>query len=64
MPTVKIINDTSVPLHICLSQVSPLHYANSVPPKGGSATMRVGRVWFTIQARIDRGDNGYDKFQT
>lgn len=26
--------------------------------------MHTGRVWFTIQARIDRGDNGYDKFQT
>ncbi|TKY90057.1 hypothetical protein EX895_000055 [Sporisorium graminicola] len=64
MPKVTIINDTQVPLNICLKQVSPLHYANSVPPNGGRATMHTGRVWFTIQARIDRGDNGYDKFQT
>lgn len=26
--------------------------------------MHTGKVWFTIQARIDRGDNSYDKFQT
>ncbi|GAC73264.1 hypothetical protein PANT_9c00027 [Moesziomyces antarcticus T-34] len=64
MPNVTIINDTQVPLNICLKQVSPLHYANSVQPNGGRATMHTGRVWFTIQARIDRGDNGYDKFQT
>ncbi|SAM73115.1 uncharacterized protein UBRO_00072 [Ustilago bromivora] len=64
MPNVIIINDTQVPLHICLKQVSPLHYANSVPPDGGRATMHTGKVWFTIQARIDRGDNSYDKFQT
>ncbi|GAC96595.1 hypothetical protein PHSY_004177 [Pseudozyma hubeiensis SY62] len=64
MPKVVIINDTQVPLNICLKQVSPLHYANKVPPNGGRATMHTGRVWFTIQARIDRGDNGYDKFQT
>ncbi|SPC65026.1 uncharacterized protein UHOD_00072 [Ustilago sp. UG-2017b] len=64
MPNVTIINDTQVPLHICLKQVSPLHYANSVPPDGGRATMHTGKVWFTIQARIDRGDNSYDKFQT
>ena len=64
MPNVTFINDTQVPLHICLKQVSPLHYANSVPPNGGQATVHTGRVWFTIQARIDRGDNGYDRFQT
>lgn len=64
MPRVTIINDTQVPLNICLKQVSPLHYANSVPPNGGRATMHTGKVWFTIQARIDRGNNGYDKFQT
>lgn len=64
MPNVTFINDTQVPLHICLKQVSPLHYANSVPPNGGQATMHAGRVWFTVQARIDRGDNSYDKFQT
>ncbi|EST09677.1 hypothetical protein PSEUBRA_000050 [Kalmanozyma brasiliensis GHG001] len=64
MPNVTFINDTQVPLHICLKQVSPLHYANAVPPNGGTATMHTGRVWFTIQARIDRGDNSYDKFQT
>ncbi|SNX81340.1 uncharacterized protein MEPE_00045 [Melanopsichium pennsylvanicum] len=64
MPNVTFINDTEVPLNICLKQVSPLHYANSVPPNGGRAVMHTGRVWFTIQARIDRGDNGYDKFQT
>ncbi|KAN0060423.1 hypothetical protein ACQY0O_007753 [Thecaphora frezii] len=63
MPSVTIINATSVPLHICLKHVSPLHYTNSVPPNGGQTTFRCGRVWFTIQARIDRGDNGYDKFQ-
>lgn len=64
MPQVTFINDTQVPLHICLKQVSPLHYANSVPPQGGRATLHTGKVWFTIQARIDRGDNTYDKFQT
>lgn len=64
MPQVTFINDTQVPLHICLKQVSPLHYANSVPPQGGTAILHTGKVWFTIQARIDRGDNTYDKFQT
>ncbi len=64
MPNVTFINDTQVPLHICLKQVSPLHYANSVAPNGGQATLHTGRVWFTIQARIDRGDNSYDRFQT
>lgn len=64
MPNVTFINDTQVPLHICLKQVSPLHYANSVPANGGKATVHTGKVWFTIQARIDRGDNSYDRFQT
>ncbi|EPQ32057.1 uncharacterized protein PFL1_00255 [Pseudozyma flocculosa PF-1] len=63
MPTVRFINDTQVPLHVCLKQVSPLHYSNSLQP-GGKVKMRCGSVWFTVQARIDRGDNGYDRFQT
>ncbi|PWN51262.1 hypothetical protein IE53DRAFT_386379 [Violaceomyces palustris] len=62
MPTVKIVNKTNVPLHVALKHISPIYYANSVQPDD-AATFKVGRVWFTIQARIDRGDNGYDKFQ-
>ena len=64
MPTVTFVNETQVPLNICLKQVSPLHYANKVQPGGGRAAMHTGKVWFTVQVRVDRGDNGYDKFQT
>lgn len=64
MPTVRIYNDTQVPLHITLKQLSPLHYQNSVPPNGGLATLRAGAVWFTIEARIDRGDNAYNRWNT
>ncbi len=55
MPTITLVNDTSVPLHISLKQVSPLYYENNVPPSGGKAVFKnVGPVWFTIEARIAR----------
>lgn len=44
-----------VPLHVALKHISPLHYV-TVEPNGGSQTItKVGHVWFTIEARIDRG---------
>lgn len=72
MPTVTLINDTLLPLHISLKQVSPLYYANNVPPSGGKAVFKPGSVWFTIEARIaritkegnDRAENEYTRWDT
>ncbi|PWN44188.1 hypothetical protein IE81DRAFT_37343 [Ceraceosorus guamensis] len=66
MPHVQVINETQLPLHISLRQISPLHYQNNVLP-GNKADFHCGRVWFTIEARIDRGgdnDGSYSKFET
>lgn len=54
MPTVTIVNDTNVPLHISLRHISPIHFQNNVAP-GKAAVLKCGRVFFTIQARIARG---------
>ncbi|KAE8210564.1 hypothetical protein CF327_g5573 [Tilletia walkeri] len=63
MPTIKIINATQVPLHIALTQVGPLHWQNDVEPQG-TAVLKPGPVFFTIEARIARGaDNEYDRLQ-
>ncbi|KAK0535114.1 hypothetical protein OC842_002416 [Tilletia horrida] len=63
MPTIRVINETQVPLHIALCQVGPLHWQNGVSP-GSAAVLNPGPVFFTIEARIDRGkDNEYTKLQ-
>jgi methylmalonyl-CoA mutase cobalamin-binding subunit len=54
MPNVTIVNDTQVPLHIALRHISPIHFVNNVPPGGQAVFKHVGRVWFTIEARIAR----------
>lgn len=55
MPSIEIINDTNVPLHIALRHISPIHFVNNVPPQGGKAVFpHVGRVWFTVEARVAR----------
>ncbi|KDN53456.1 hypothetical protein K437DRAFT_271677 [Tilletiaria anomala UBC 951] len=71
MPQVKIINDTLLPLHICLKQVSPLYYANNIEPSGGEAVFNPGAVWFTIEARIaqikkesEKAENEYTRWDT
>lgn len=71
MPEIKLINDTLLPLHISLKQVSPLYYANNVPPTGGQAVFTPGPVWFTIEAKIARitgegkpAENEYTRWDT
>lgn len=55
MPCVKVKNDTHVPLHIALRHISPIHFVNNVPPGGEAVFEHVGRVWFTVEARVARG---------
>lgn len=66
MPTVTIVNDCAVPLHISLRHISPIHFQNNIAP-GASAVFKTGRVWFTIEARIARGgkeNNEYTLVET
>lgn len=70
MPAITLINDTLLPLHIALKQVSPLYYQNNVPPHS-SATFHPGKVFFTVEARIARvthegapSDNAYTHWDT
>ena len=62
MPTVTIINDTQVPLHISLRHISPIHFVNNVAPGSPAVFKSVGRVWFTIEARIARGGRDNNEY--
>ncbi|UZJ53437.1 hypothetical protein CBS101457_002757 [Exobasidium rhododendri] len=62
MPTITIYNDTQVPLHISLRHVSPLYYVNNVRPGTPAVFKNVGRVWFTIEARIARGGTDNNEY--
>jgi hypothetical protein len=55
---ISITNQTDFPLNITVKQVSPLYYQNNVMP-GETMTRTVGKVHFTIEARIFNGTNGY-----
>jgi hypothetical protein len=55
---ISITNQTDFSLNITVKQVSPLYYQNNVMP-GETITRTVGKVHFTIEARILNGTNGY-----
>ncbi|PWN36500.1 uncharacterized protein FA14DRAFT_186713 [Meira miltonrushii] len=57
MPRVVIKNETEVPLHIALRHISPIHFINNVAPGQEAVFPHVGRVWFTVEARIARRAN-------
>jgi hypothetical protein len=57
MPKVVIKNETEVPLHIALRHISPIHFINNVAPGQEAVFPHVGRVWFTVEARIARRAN-------
>ena len=57
MPRVVIKNQTEVPLHIALRHISPIHFINNVAPGQEAVFPHVGRVWFTVEARIARRAN-------
>lgn len=57
MPRVVIKNETEVPLHIALRHISPIHFVNNVAPGQEAVFPHVGRVWFTVEARIARRAN-------
>ena len=46
-----VCNRSNVPLHISLDQAGPLFYENHVLP-GECMHRDVGRVWFTINAKL------------
>ncbi|CAG7734839.1 unnamed protein product [Allacma fusca] len=56
--SISVVNKTKYDLHVCLKQVSPLYFENYVKP-GGSFTRDVGKVWFTIEARLSLQKNEY-----
>lgn len=62
MVTVTIVNDTQVPLHISLRHISPIHFRNNIRPGSSAVFENVGRVWFTIEARIARGGTDDNKY--
>ena len=53
--SISIRNATEVPLNISLKQLGPLYYKNEVKP-GEEVTWDVGKVWFTIEAKISNGN--------
>lgn len=57
MPRITIKNETEVPLHIALRHISPIHFINNVAPGQEAVFPHVGRVWFTVEARIARKAN-------
>ncbi|KAG2184699.1 hypothetical protein INT43_000612 [Umbelopsis isabellina] len=58
MPYFSITNYTQVPLHIALSHLGPVHYYNNLKPNQ-TVTLSVGKVWFTIEAKVASGENEY-----
>lgn len=55
MPTVTIVNDTQVPLHISLRHISPVHFRNNIAVGKSAVFQHTGRIWYTIEAKIARG---------
>lgn len=55
MPTITIINDTQVPLHISLRHISPVHFRNNIASGKAAVFQNTGKIWYTIEARIVRG---------
>jgi hypothetical protein len=58
MPYFSITNYTQVPLHIALSHLGPVHYYNNLQPNQ-TVTLSVGKVWFTVEAKVASGENDY-----
>ena len=50
----SITNETSVPLLVILSQLSPLHWSKVEP--GETWVAKTGRVWFTVSACVWDGE--------
>lgn len=46
-----------------LEQVAPLHFQNTVGPQQ-SASLHCGKVWFTVEALIDNGENRYSALKS
>jgi len=59
---ISIVNQTEQDINICLRQVGPLYYENNVAPKQ-EVKWTVGKVWFTIEAKISTPDNCYTPLQ-
>jgi len=45
-----------------MKQVTPLYYQNEVYP-GDCVQREVGKVWFTLEAKLWNGNNGYDTLE-
>ena len=61
--SVSICNLTNVIINVALRHAAPLHYQNLVVP-GNCTSMKPGRVWFTVEARVWRnGTNDYNDAQ-
>jgi hypothetical protein len=58
MPHFSITNHTHVPLHIALSHLGPVHFYNNLQPNE-TVTLSVGKVWFTVEAKVASGENEY-----
>lgn len=44
-------------------QVAPLHFQNTVGPQQ-SASLHCGKVWFTVEALVDNGENRYSALKS
>ncbi|CAL8069573.1 unnamed protein product [Orchesella dallaii] len=58
--TVTIINETNCILNVALKLATPLYYENKVMP-GQSVVRKVGKVLFTLEAKLWNGENTYDE---
>jgi hypothetical protein len=57
--TISVCNYTNLILNICLKQAFPLYINNQLLP-GQNLTRNVGKVWFTIEAKVWNGENDYN----
>ncbi|OXA60227.1 uncharacterized protein LOC110842607 [Folsomia candida] len=60
--TVSICNNSTCILNMAMKQITPLYYENEMQP-GQCIEREVGKVWFTLEAKLWNGENGYDTFQ-
>jgi len=57
--TISVCNLSMVVLNVAFSQVGPLYYENQLQP-GCCMTRDTGKVWFSVVAYVDTGNNRYD----
>ncbi len=61
MPTCLVTNETNLPLNVALKHITALHFENVLSP-GDTAKFRTGRVWFSLEARVDEGEGSASRY--